>query len=98
MVVLTIPWPIPPNQESSTILISMSNTGTTAILTGEMARGEASNVNSIYFLPMNIGGDGKDVWPFAGRIDGKGSPENCTMMLANCINGILCLSTLSERE
>ena len=35
------------------------------------------HVNSIYFLPMNIGGDGKDVWPFAGQPqDRKGSPEN----------------------
>jgi len=35
------------------------------------------HVNSIYFLTMNIGGDGKDVWPFAGELkDRKGSPEN----------------------
>jgi hypothetical protein len=36
----------------------------------------AEHVNSIYFLPMNVGGDGKDVWPFAGRIDPAGSPSN----------------------
>ena len=34
------------------------------------------HVNSIYFLPMNVGGDGKNVWPFAGRIDPKGAPAN----------------------
>jgi len=37
------------------------------------------HVNSIYFLPMNIGGDGKDTWPFVapnGAIDPNGSPSN----------------------
>lgn len=34
------------------------------------------DVNSMYFLLMNVGGDGKDVWPWAGKIDGRGSPEN----------------------
>ena len=34
------------------------------------------NVNSIYFLPMNIGGDGKNVYPYLGPIDGKGDPQN----------------------
>jgi len=33
-------------------------------------------VNSVYFLPMNIGGDGKNVWPFLGDINGGGSPDN----------------------
>lgn len=33
-------------------------------------------LNSIYFLVQNIGGDGKDVWPFVGPIDRKGSPHN----------------------
>ena len=33
-------------------------------------------VNSIYFLPMNIGGDGKNVYPYLGPMDGKGSPDN----------------------
>jgi hypothetical protein len=33
-------------------------------------------VNSIYFLTMNIGGDGGDVWPWIGRPVAKGSPEN----------------------
>lgn len=34
------------------------------------------NANLIYFLPMNIGGDGKNVWPFAGKIDPDGHPSN----------------------
>ncbi|MBL7185249.1 MAG: DUF5060 domain-containing protein [Phycisphaerae bacterium] len=34
------------------------------------------NVNLIYFLPMNIGGDGKNVWPFAGNINPDGHPSN----------------------
>ncbi len=29
------------------------------------------NVNSICFMPMKIGGDGKDAWPFAGKPDPK---------------------------
>ena len=36
----------------------------------------SEHVNSIYFLPMNIGGDGKNVYPFLGPIEGEGSPEN----------------------
>ena len=36
----------------------------------------SQHVNSIYIMLMNIGGDGKDVWPFAGAIDRKGSPTN----------------------
>lgn len=34
------------------------------------------HVNSIYFLTMNVGGDGKDVWPWTGPINPKGSPAN----------------------
>lgn len=34
------------------------------------------NVNSIYVLFMNIGGDGQDVWPYSGAIDRKGNPRN----------------------
>jgi CubicO group peptidase (beta-lactamase class C family) len=34
------------------------------------------HVNLIYFLPMNIGGDGQNVWPFAGEINPKGDPAN----------------------
>ncbi len=33
-------------------------------------------VNSLYFLTMNIGGDGKDVWPWAGVPKPKGHPDN----------------------
>lgn len=36
----------------------------------------AEHVNSIYFLPNNIGGDGKNVWPYLGKIDPKGDPDN----------------------
>jgi len=34
-------------------------------------------INNIYFLPMNIGGDGNDSWPYADpNINGNGSPAN----------------------
>ncbi len=33
-------------------------------------------MNSIYFLTMNIGGDGKDVWPWIGTPDRKGAASN----------------------
>lgn len=36
----------------------------------------AHHVNSVYFLTMNVGGDGKDVWPWAGTINPRGSAEN----------------------
>lgn len=36
----------------------------------------AHHVNSIYFLTMNVGGDGKDVWPWSGNIDRRGSDAN----------------------
>jgi len=34
------------------------------------------HVNLIYFLPMNIGGDGQNVWPFAGEVRPAGDPAN----------------------
>ena len=34
------------------------------------------HVNLIYFLPMNIGGDGQNVWPFAGEINPSGDRAN----------------------
>ncbi len=34
------------------------------------------HVNSIYFMTMNIGGDGQDVWPWTGSPERKGSPSN----------------------
>lgn len=37
---------------------------------------ESKNVNSVYFLPMNIGGDGKDVWPYSGAINPAGASSN----------------------
>ncbi|KLU06907.1 Choline-sulfatase [Rhodopirellula islandica] len=33
-------------------------------------------VNSLYFLTMNIGGDGDDVWPWSGKPARKGSPTD----------------------
>ena len=33
-------------------------------------------MNSIYFLTMNIGGDGGDVYPWTGTPERKGSPDN----------------------
>ena len=36
----------------------------------------SQQVNSIYFLPMNIGGDGKNVYPYLGPVNGQGSPDN----------------------
>ena len=36
----------------------------------------SKHVNSIYFLVMNIGGDGQDVWPWAGKPNPKGNPNN----------------------
>lgn len=36
----------------------------------------SQGVNSIYFLVQNIGGDGKDVWPFAGPMHRDGSKAN----------------------
>ena len=37
---------------------------------------ESVGVNGIYFLPMNIGGDARDTWPYIGDIDPLGSPSN----------------------
>ncbi|MEA3226450.1 MAG: DUF5060 domain-containing protein, partial [Planctomycetota bacterium] len=36
----------------------------------------AQHVNSIYFMPNNIGGDGKNVWPYVGKINPEGNPGN----------------------
>lgn len=36
----------------------------------------AQGANSIYFLTMNIGGDGQDVWPWTGSPNPKGHPQN----------------------
>jgi Ca2+-binding RTX toxin-like protein len=36
----------------------------------------SQEVNSIYFLPMNIGGDGQDTSPYVGPINWAGSPSN----------------------
>jgi len=39
-------------------------------------------VNSVYFLPMNIGGDGQDTWPYVGPVDPAGSPANDNLHFA----------------
>jgi CubicO group peptidase (beta-lactamase class C family) len=36
----------------------------------------SKHVNSIYFLVMNVGGDGNDVWPWVDVSEPKGSPKN----------------------
>ncbi|MFW2404642.1 MAG: chitobiase/beta-hexosaminidase C-terminal domain-containing protein, partial [Gammaproteobacteria bacterium] len=37
----------------------------------------SQNLNSVYFMPMNIGADGKDTWPYASpTIDRNGSSSN----------------------
>ncbi len=36
----------------------------------------SQNVNSVYFLPMNVGGDGQDTWPYVGPIDPAGDASN----------------------
>jgi len=35
----------------------------------------SKEINSIYILLMNIGGDGQDVWPYAGNIDRAGGAD-----------------------
>ena len=41
-------------------------------------------VNSIYFLTMNIGGDGKNVWPFSGTVNEKGDVDNDNLHFDIC--------------
>ena len=36
----------------------------------------SQHMNNLYFMPMNIGGDGKNVWPYLGPIDSAGSTNN----------------------
>jgi hypothetical protein len=45
-------------------------------LIGAMNYLGSQGVNSIYFLPMNIGGDGQDTSPYAGSVDWSGSGSN----------------------
>jgi hypothetical protein len=37
---------------------------------------EQRHINSVYFLPMNIGGDGRNTWPYAGPINPAGGASN----------------------
>ncbi|MSU58346.1 MAG: DUF5060 domain-containing protein [Pedosphaera sp.] len=36
----------------------------------------SQHMNNLYFLPMNIGGDGKNAWPYLGPINPKGAATN----------------------
>lgn len=37
---------------------------------------QETHINSVYFLPMNIGGDGQNTWPYAGTVNARGSATN----------------------
>lgn len=52
------------------------NNGQGKAIIGSLNYLSAQNMNNLYFLPMNIGGDGKNVWPYLGPIDPKGNPTN----------------------
>lgn len=52
------------------------NEGLGKAIIGAINSLSASGVNSVYFLTMNIGGDGGDVWPWAGQPVRKGHPAN----------------------
>ncbi|MFH1737699.1 MAG: DUF5060 domain-containing protein [bacterium] len=52
------------------------NNGADKAIIGVLNYLASQHVNSIYFLPMNIGGDGKNVWPFTGNIKPEGDPNN----------------------
>lgn len=52
------------------------NDGRGKAIIGAMNYLAEQHVNLIYFLPMNIGGDGQNVWPFAGKINPAGNPAN----------------------
>lgn len=52
------------------------NSGQGKAIIGALNSLADQKVNSLYFLTMNIGGDGKDVWPWLGKPVRKGSPQN----------------------
>jgi PelA/Pel-15E family pectate lyase len=52
------------------------NAGQGRALIGALNYLASQHVNSIYFLTMNVGGDGKDVWPWTGPIDPDGAASN----------------------
>jgi hypothetical protein len=45
-------------------------------LVGALNYLSSQGINSIYFLPMNVGGDGKDTSPYVGPLDWAGSTTN----------------------
>ena len=58
------------------------------------------HVNSIYFLTMNVGGDGKDVWPWVGADRSRRAARpttTCTSTSASCGNGRPSSTTPSGR-
>lgn len=52
------------------------NNGAGKAIIGSLNYLSSQHVNSLYALLMNIGGDGKNVWPFVGPIDPNGSEAN----------------------
>lgn len=52
------------------------NDGAGKAIIGALNDLASRKVNSIYFLTMNIGGDGGDVWPWVGNPNRKGDPNN----------------------
>lgn len=50
------------------------NNGSGKAIIGALNSLADQQVNSLYFLTMNIGGDGGDVWPWSGKPVRKGSP------------------------
>ncbi|TWU59256.1 Choline-sulfatase [Rubripirellula tenax] len=52
------------------------NNGSGKAIIGALNSLSDQRVNSLYFLTMNIGGDGDDVWPWTGKPARKGSPTD----------------------
>jgi hypothetical protein len=52
------------------------NNGQGKAIIGALNYLSAQHMNNLYFLPMNIGGDGKNVWPYLGTIIPTGSTNN----------------------
>ncbi|MFK7960249.1 MAG: DUF5060 domain-containing protein [Phycisphaerales bacterium] len=51
-------------------------TGSGRAIIGAMNYLNDQGANSIYFLPMNVGGDAKDTWPWIGPVNRFGDPSN----------------------
>ncbi|MCM2374759.1 DUF5060 domain-containing protein [Aporhodopirellula aestuarii] len=52
------------------------NDGSGKAIIGVLNSLAEQHVNSIYFLTMNVGGDGDDVWPWSGKPARKGSQQD----------------------